>query len=88
MPDKEYDLDQSFEISGPEEARKLYGDWAESYDEQFGAGWGYVAPRKIAELYRANMTPEDQPVLDVGGGTGLVAEHLRRGFIATRSWAT
>lgn len=72
----DYDLDRSFEISGPEEARKLYSEWAKTYDSEFGEAWGYDAPRKIAEIYKAEMTPEDQPILDVGGGTGLVAEHL------------
>ncbi len=74
MPD--YDLDNAYEINGPEEARALYGDWAETYDEGFGAGWGYIAPREIAALYRDAMEV-DEPLLDIGAGTGLVAEHLR-----------
>ncbi len=74
MPD--YDLDNAYEINGPEEARALYGDWAETYDESFGAGWGYIAPREIAALYRDAMEV-DEPLLDIGAGTGLVAEHLR-----------
>ena len=77
MPDRDYDLDRAYEIDGPEDARRLYGDWAATYDDHFGAGWGYVAPREIAALYRAEMRPGDQPVLDAGGGTGLLAEHLR-----------
>jgi SAM-dependent methyltransferase len=72
-----YDLDRAYEIDGPDSARSLYGAWAETYDQSFGAGWGYVAPREIARLYRAEMTPADAPILDLGAGTGLVAEHLR-----------
>jgi SAM-dependent methyltransferase len=75
MPD--YDLDRAYEIHGAEDARRLYGDWARTYDDSFGAGWGYVAPREIARLFRAEMAEADQPVLDLGAGTGLVAEHLR-----------
>ena len=72
----DYDLDRAYEIDGPEAAKALYADWAETYDDAFGGGWGYVAPKRIAELFRAEMDGND-PVLDIGAGTGLVAEHLR-----------
>ncbi|MEO1679473.1 MAG: class I SAM-dependent methyltransferase [Pseudomonadota bacterium] len=73
----EYDLDQAYEIHGAEDAKKLYGDWAATYDTSFGEAWGYVAPRRIAEIYLATRkTADDAPVLDVGAGTGLVAEAL------------
>lgn len=70
-----YDLDNAYEIDGPEEARKLYGEWAQTYDDSFGAGWGYIAPREIAAIYRSAMA-DNEPLLDIGAGTGLVAEHL------------
>lgn len=70
-----YDLDSAYEIDGPRSAKKLYGDWAASYDSSFGEGWGFVAPRRIAELYLAEAQG-DVPILDIGAGTGLVAEHL------------
>lgn len=73
MPD--YDLDKAYEIDGAEDARALYGRWAETYDDSFGEGWGYIAPREIAQLFRAEMSG-DEPVLDIGAGTGLLAEHL------------
>jgi SAM-dependent methyltransferase len=72
-----YDLDRAYEIDGPDAAKALYGAWADTYDDSFGAGWGYVAPREIAALYRAEMAEENAPVLDLGAGTGLLAEHLR-----------
>lgn len=74
MPD--YELDRAYEIDGAEDARRLYGDWAQTYDSAFGEGWGYVAPREIARLYLAEMAEGNLPVLDLGAGTGLVAEHL------------
>ena len=70
-----YDLKRAYDIHGPDDARKLYGDWAETYDQSFGAAWGYVAPREIARLYLAE-SHGDVPVRDIGAGTGLVAEHL------------
>ena len=74
MPD--YDLDNAYDIDGPDSARRLYGDWAATYDDSFGDGWGYVAPRRIAETYLA-QADGDTPILDIGAGTGLVAEHLQ-----------
>jgi SAM-dependent methyltransferase len=71
-----YDLDQAYDIHGPDDARKMYGNWAETYDQSFGAAWGYVAPREIAAILRAAMS-QDEPILDAGAGTGLVGEHLR-----------
>lgn len=71
-----YDLDQAYEINGPEEARKMYGDWAETYDESFGTGWGYIAPREIAGILRGEVDPAAE-ILDIGAGTGLVAAHLQ-----------
>ena len=73
MPD--YNLDNAYEIDGPEEARALYGKWAATYDDSFGAGWGYIAPREIARIYLAE-DGNTTPILDIGAGTGLVAEHL------------
>ncbi|MEM7520140.1 MAG: class I SAM-dependent methyltransferase [Pseudomonadota bacterium] len=73
MPD--YDLDNAYEINGPDSAKALYRDWAETYDNSFGEGWGYAAPRKIAALFLAE-SDGDTPILDIGAGTGLVAAHL------------
>jgi SAM-dependent methyltransferase len=70
-----YDLDEAYEINGPDEARRMYGAWAESYDDSFGRAWGYVAPREIAAILKAEIAPSAE-ILDIGAGTGLVAEHL------------
>ncbi|MDW4499209.1 methyltransferase domain-containing protein [Sulfitobacter sp. D35] len=74
MPD--YDLDNAYAIDGPQDARKLYGAWAQTYDSSFGEGWGFIAPRLIAELYLSE-SDGNEPILDIGAGTGLVTEHLR-----------
>jgi SAM-dependent methyltransferase len=70
-----YDLDEAYEINGPDEARRMYGAWAESYDDSFGRAWGYIAPREIAAILKAEIAPSAE-ILDIGAGTGLVAEHL------------
>lgn len=71
----DYELEQAYDIDGPEDAKALYGNWAASYDTSFGEAWGYIAPREIAAIYRAEGGVAE-PVLDIGAGTGLVAEHL------------
>jgi SAM-dependent methyltransferase len=76
MIDAGYDLDEAYQIDGPEDARRMYGDWAQTYDQSFGAAWGYIAPREIATILRGEVAA-DAEILDIGAGTGLVAEHLR-----------
>jgi SAM-dependent methyltransferase len=76
MTDTTYDLDKAYEIHGPDDARRMYGDWAPTYEESFAQAWGYIAPREIAAILRAEIAPEAE-ILDIGAGTGLVAEHLR-----------
>ncbi|OYW51879.1 MAG: hypothetical protein B7Z31_13315 [Rhodobacterales bacterium 12-65-15] len=76
MTEADYDLDDAYQIKGPEDARRVYGEWAENYDQSFGAAWGYIAPREIAAILKAEV-PATAEILDIGAGTGLVAESLR-----------
>ena len=71
----DYDLDQAYEIDGPESAREMYGGWAETYDAGFVERWGYIAPCEIARIFTGGHVPEG-PVLDIGAGTGAVAANL------------
>ena len=73
---KRYDLDNAYQIETPQDAARLYGDWASTYDGSFAEAWGYVAPRKIAAIFREHAGADDTPILDVGAGTGLVAAAL------------
>lgn len=70
-----YDLDRAYTIDGPEEARRLYAEWADTYDDAFRGGWGYVAAREIAGIMK-ELQDGDTPILDIGAGTGALAEHL------------
>jgi SAM-dependent methyltransferase len=76
MSERSYDLDKAYAIDGPDDARRMYGDWAPTYETSFAQNWGYIAPREIAAILRAE-TPPASEILDIGAGTGLVAEHLR-----------
>jgi len=72
----DHNLERAYSISGPSDARALYDDWASSYDSSFGERHGYIAPREVARVFRS-LDQDNTPVLDIGAGTGLLAEHLR-----------
>jgi predicted TPR repeat methyltransferase len=70
-------LDDAYALRTPEDSVRLYRGWAVDYDQTFARAHGYVAPREIARAFLAEAVPEAGPVLDIGAGTGLVAEELR-----------
>ena len=63
--------------SGADDIKEIYRKWAPSYEDSFADKWGYVAPIKIANIFLKNFKGAG-PILDVGAGTGLVAENLNR----------
>jgi len=68
-------LDNAYSIEGADDAKALYSNWATTYDSSFAEGLGYVAPREIAGVFK-ELSNGNEPVLDVGAGTGLLVEHL------------
>lgn len=74
MTDRKPDLDSAFAMTSPADSVALYRDWAGSYDTGFAAPMGYRLPSLVADAFAA--TGGAGPVLDVGAGTGLVAERL------------
>ncbi len=69
------ELDNAYSIKGPDGAKALYGGWATTYDTSLEETLGYIAPRQIADIFKETRDG-DEPILDVGAGTGLLAEHL------------
>ncbi|AKS47630.1 hypothetical protein SAMN05444287_2714 [Octadecabacter temperatus] len=70
----EPDLESAYALNTPEEAKRLYAEWAETYDSDFGEAQGYLSPREVVRVFTA--AGGEGPVLDVGAGTGLVGEGL------------
>jgi len=71
----EPDLSAAYALTGPDDCRRLYAEWAQSYDADFAAGMDYVLPAHVAAAFvRAGGMG---PVLDVGAGTGLLGAALR-----------
>ena len=80
MPDDtDPDLDTAYALDSPEDNLRLYRNWAETYDADFVAGTGFRFPRLVAEAYLIHGGA--WPCLDVGCGTGAVAECLPRGAV-------
>jgi predicted TPR repeat methyltransferase len=53
----------------------LYDNWAETYDSEFAARMDYQLPQHVAEVF-AKYHQSEQPILDVGAGTGFVGKAL------------
>lgn len=74
MSDKKPDLDGAYALQTPDDSVRYYRDWADRYDSDFAADMDYQSPRVVAAAFEA--LGGRGPVLDVGAGTGLVAEAL------------
>ena len=72
------DLEAAYSLASPDAARALYRDWARTYDDEFAATRDYLLPGQVAEIFAGHAEDSDAPILDVGAGTGLVAEALLR----------
>ena len=76
MTKKKIDLDDAYALKTPDDSVALYRDFAATYDQGFVTDTGYVYPREVARVFLEQAGPTDRPVLDIGAGTGLLAEHL------------
>lgn len=74
MSDEKQTLDGAYALKTPEDSKKLYADWAETYDKSFAEAHDYRSPFLVAEAYRD--AGGQGPVLDVGAGTGLCGAAL------------
>ncbi|MGR3491210.1 MAG: class I SAM-dependent DNA methyltransferase [Shimia sp.] len=70
----------AYGAEGTDALRTLYHDWADTYDSAFVRATGYVLHVRVAAAFAA--AGGTGPVLDIGAGTGLVAEALRREGVA------
>ena len=68
-------LKGALDLSGPEACLDYYRSWAATYDGGFARDMEYRLPGHVAAAFMG--TGATGPVLDVGAGTGLVAEELR-----------
>ena len=70
-------LDAAYALQSPEDNRRLYAEWAESYDRDFADNMGYVLPIFVADTFvKSSGRAHFDRILDVGAGTGLVGNRL------------
>lgn len=67
-------LEKAYGLKTPDDSRKLYADWAESYESDFVAANGYVLHLNVAGAFAG--AGGRGPVLDMGAGTGICGEAL------------
>ena len=69
------DLDKAYSLKTPDDNIALYENWADTYDQDFAQRMDYQLPRHVADYFKQHKTMNG-PVLDVGAGTGLIADCL------------
>ena len=71
------DLDKAYSVKTPEDSRRLYAEWASTYNETFIKANDYVYPRTIAQKFDNLVSKSEiQTVVDIGCGTGAVGSYL------------
>jgi len=70
------DLENAYSLETVDDARRLYADWAETYDTEFADAMDFVLPGIVAQMFAD--AGGAGPVLDFGCGTGLVGAHLSK----------
>ena len=71
-------LNDAYSVKTPEDNIKLYKVWASSYDDDFAKKNDYRSAVLISNYYDKYSNKNDVPVLDVGAGTGLIAEVMNK----------
>ena len=72
----DFDLADAYSVETPEDNLDLYARWADTYESSFVADEGYVYHHGVADAFLENFISRNEPILDVGCGTGLVGEAL------------
>jgi predicted TPR repeat methyltransferase len=63
-------LDKAYTARDAASTRRLYDDWAASYEAEVGEN-GYATPGRCAAALARFLTDKNAPILDFGCGTGL-----------------
>lgn len=74
MSEKDPSLNAAYDLQSPDDNRRLYADWAETYDSGFAVDHDYRLHLNTARAFRD--AGGQGPVLDVGAGTGLAGAVL------------
>ncbi|MDP6399493.1 MAG: methyltransferase domain-containing protein [Arenicellales bacterium] len=69
-------LARNYREKDSDEWRRLYRDWADTYDSELLDEFGYQAPNAAVETLQEYLPSLDSVILDMGCGTGLVGQRL------------
>ena len=62
--------------------QKVYDDWSATYDHDLLNEYGYTAPQIAADEFARRVPEKNAVVIDMGCGTGLAGQELRkRGYM-------
>ena len=76
-PQIQIDLADAYAVKTPQDSRRLYAQWAQTYNETFINANKYVYPRAVAELFAKHVSEiAITAVVDIGCGTGAVGSYL------------
>jgi len=70
-------LQRKFADDSPEALRRVYDEWAGTYDDDL-ATLGYEAPQNAVALLAELLPDRNSLILDAGCGTGLVGHYLQQ----------
>ena len=77
MSDEIFGLDEAYSVKTPDDNRRLYAKWAQTYESSFVDAKQYCYPKAIAEVFNDVVGPVTR-VLDIGTGTGLTGMYVVR----------
>ncbi len=71
-------LKDAYALKSTKDSIDLYKVWATTYDTDFALKNSYRSPSEVTNYYCKYSNISDVPILDVGAGTGLVGECLKK----------
>lgn len=69
-------LEGAYGLQSADDNIAYYKDFAAHYDDGFADAMGYNSPSALAEIFHKIATDADNPIADIGCGTGLAAQTL------------
>ena len=71
-------LDDAYSLNSIKDTIELYKSWSNTYDQDFALNNNYQSPLKVVKYFLKYYKIQDTPILDVGAGTGLIGEYLKK----------
>ena len=73
-----FSRDEAYNLLTSSDHRDYYDGWAKTYEQDFVTETSYIYPEKIAGLLMNWIGSRNINVADIGCGTGLIGEQLRK----------